>query len=300
MINSRPITYIYDDPSEPSPLTPAHFLIGKRLLSLPITRVSREDFTGSRPSLLKRYRHQQNLLNQFWNRWRKHYLLSLRSMNICPPSKVTCQFKVVDVVLIHDDLYPRNLWSMGKIIETYTGRDGCENMEIVSRAKWGARESKSNLTMVTPVPHIFLHHTAMRECNNFESCCQMMRTIQNFHMDDRGWDDIGYNFLIGGDGRVYMGRGWDRVGAHTYGFNRIAVAFSLMGDFSHKLPSELMLNATKSLIECAKNENHVISNYKLHGHRDAGCTECPGSAFYNLIKTWPHFEGGPIPGYKGN
>ncbi|GFR06637.1 integrase catalytic domain-containing protein [Trichonephila clavata] len=121
MINSRPI---YDDPSEPSPLTPAHFLIGKRLLSLPVTRVSREDLTGSRLSLLKRYRHQQNLLNQFWNRWRKHYLLSLRSMNICPPSKVTCQFKVDDVVLIHDDRFPRNLWSMGKIIETYTGRDG--------------------------------------------------------------------------------------------------------------------------------------------------------------------------------
>ncbi|GFR09295.1 peptidoglycan recognition protein 1 [Trichonephila clavata] len=173
--------------------------------------------------------------------------------------------------------------------------EGCENMEIVSRAEWGARESLSNETMVTPVPHLFIHHTAMSECNNFASCSQMMRTIQNFHIDDRGWDDIGYNFLIGGDGRVYMGRGWDRVGAHTYGFNRIAVAFSLMGDFSHKLPSELMLNATKSLIECAKNENHVISNYKLHGHRDAGCTECPGSAFYNLIKTWPHFVGGPIP-----
>ncbi|GFR15005.1 integrase catalytic domain-containing protein [Trichonephila clavata] len=94
------------------------------LLSTHVTRVSREDLTGSRLSLLKRYRHQQNLLNQFWNRWRKHYLLSLRSMNICPPSKVTCQFKVDDVVLIHDDRFPRNLWSMGKIIETYTGRDG--------------------------------------------------------------------------------------------------------------------------------------------------------------------------------
>ncbi|GFQ78409.1 hypothetical protein TNCT_695651, partial [Trichonephila clavata] len=28
-------------------------------------------------------------------------------MNICPPSKVTCQFKVDDVVLIHDDRFPR-------------------------------------------------------------------------------------------------------------------------------------------------------------------------------------------------
>ncbi|GBN79620.1 hypothetical protein AVEN_240820-1 [Araneus ventricosus] len=124
MINSRPITYIYDDPSEPSPLTPAHFLIGKRLLSLPVTRVSREELIGSRNSLIKRHKHQQNLLNHFWYRRRKHYLLSLRSMNICPPTNVSGKFKVNDVVLVHDDRYPRNMWTMGKIIETHPGRDG--------------------------------------------------------------------------------------------------------------------------------------------------------------------------------
>ncbi|XP_035226631.1 uncharacterized protein LOC118198964, partial [Stegodyphus dumicola] len=124
IINSRPITYVYNDPSEPSPLTPAHFLIGKRLLSLPVTRVCREDLIGSRHSLIKRYKHQQTLLNHFWNRWRKDYLLSLRSVNLCPPTKVSGQFNVNDVVLVHDDRLPRNLWTLGKIIETYPGRDG--------------------------------------------------------------------------------------------------------------------------------------------------------------------------------
>ncbi|GFR09540.1 integrase catalytic domain-containing protein [Trichonephila clavata] len=87
MINSRPITYIYDDPSEPSPLTPAHFLIVLESLEETLFAIS-------------------------------------KIYDICPPSKVTCQFKVDDVVLIHDNRFPRNLWSMGKIIETYTGRDG--------------------------------------------------------------------------------------------------------------------------------------------------------------------------------
>jgi N-acetylmuramoyl-L-alanine amidase len=31
--------------------------------------------------------------------------------------------------------------------------------------------------------------------------------------------DIGYNFLIGEDGNVYEGRGWDEVGDHTFGYN---------------------------------------------------------------------------------
>lgn len=34
----------------------------------------------------------------------------------------------------------------------------------------------------------------------------------------RGWDDIGYSFLVGQDGNVYEGRGWHHVGAHTQGY----------------------------------------------------------------------------------
>lgn len=34
-INSRPVTFVYNEPEEPQPLMPAHFLIGKRLSSLP-------------------------------------------------------------------------------------------------------------------------------------------------------------------------------------------------------------------------------------------------------------------------
>ncbi|XP_035227735.1 uncharacterized protein LOC118199947, partial [Stegodyphus dumicola] len=35
VLNSRPLNYVYNDPSEPFPLTPTHFLTGKRLTSLP-------------------------------------------------------------------------------------------------------------------------------------------------------------------------------------------------------------------------------------------------------------------------
>lgn len=36
--------------------------------------------------------------------------------------------------------------------------------------------------------------------------------VQNYHMDTKGWADIGYNFLVGEDGLAYEGRGWDRLG----------------------------------------------------------------------------------------
>ena len=49
-------------------------------------------------------------------------------------------------------------------------------------------------------------------------CC---RGIQDWHITGNGWCDIGYSFLVGGDGNVYEGRGWDEIGAHTGGFNSV-------------------------------------------------------------------------------
>ena len=72
------------------------------------------------------------------------------------------------------------------------------------------------------------------------------------------WCDIGYNFLIGGDGNVYMGRGWDRVGAHTPNYNALSVAFSLMGNFENFLPSSTMLSATEDLIACAVDRVSIL------------------------------------------
>ncbi|GBN16313.1 hypothetical protein AVEN_221889-1 [Araneus ventricosus] len=56
-------------------------------------------------------------------------------MNICPPTNVPGKFKVNDVVLVHDDRHPRNMWTMGKIIETHPGRDGSLTKEPIKKDK---------------------------------------------------------------------------------------------------------------------------------------------------------------------
>ena len=66
--------------------------------------------------------------------------------------------------------------------------------------------------MSTPVSRVFIHHGAgsLPPCTNQEACSSIWKGYQNYHMDSNGWDDIGYNWGVGEDGRVYEGRGWNR------------------------------------------------------------------------------------------
>ncbi len=39
------------------------------------------------------------------------------------------------------------------------------------------------------------------------------------------------SFIVGEDGNAYEGRGWNRVGAHTPGYNAIGLGFCIIGNF---------------------------------------------------------------------
>lgn len=77
----------------------------------------------------------------------------------------------------------------------------------------------------------------------------LVRNIQCFHIESRNWNDIAYNFLIGGDGNIYEGRGWGHVGGHTRGFNLKSIGISFVGCFMGETPPECSLAACKMLIK---------------------------------------------------
>ncbi|CAN7937003.1 unnamed protein product, partial [Ixodes hexagonus] len=170
----------------------------------------------------------------------------------------------------------------------------CAGVPFVTRDQWGANPSKNVEYHNVPngVAYVFYHHTEGDECFSFSTCAAIIRMWQRFHQFYRGWDDISYSFLIGGDGRVYEGRGWDRIGAHTLGYNNQSLAFAFIGDFSNHIPNRRMLIAAQRLIGCGIALGKIRPDYTLHGHRDANCRQCPGDAFYAFMRTClPHFGG---------
>lgn len=116
-----------------------------------------------------------------------------------------------------------------------------------------------------------------------------VRLIQMFHMESRQWDDIGYNFLVAGDGSAYFGRGWDYIGAHTLGYNRYSIGIAFIGTFNNEVPPQKQIEACQKLIKLGVQLGKISKDYKLFAHRQLSSTLSPGDKLYNIIKQWPHF-----------
>ncbi|XP_054708996.1 uncharacterized protein LOC129218696 [Uloborus diversus] len=122
VINGRPLTYVYDEINEPFPLTPSHFLIGKRPNFFPdIPSVAEPK--SNKKTLTKLLRYRDQILNHFWKRWRTEYLLELRSANRIVPIDTPTKFKIGDVVIVHEDKVPKHMWKIGVVKDLFFGRD---------------------------------------------------------------------------------------------------------------------------------------------------------------------------------
>ncbi|UJR37018.1 hypothetical protein I4U23_029725 [Adineta vaga] len=166
----------------------------------------------------------------------------------------------------------RNILSICLLLTiVVNGQSPCEQVPFVSRAEWGARPPN---------------------CYDDAACVERVKWIQDLHQNDREWVDIGYHFLVGENGKVYEGRGWDRQGAHAPGWNNDAFGICIIGDFRTESPNQKALDAVKLWIDCGVQQGHVKNEYYIITHRQSqrpGYTECPGNGTIDAIKPWPRY-----------
>ena len=70
---------------------------------------------------------------------------------------------------------------------------------------------------------IILHCSATREGQDIKA-----KTIKQWHKD-RGFDDIGYHYVIDLDGTIEKGRDESLVGAHCKGYNATSIGICYVG-----------------------------------------------------------------------
>ncbi|XP_072932995.1 uncharacterized protein [Epargyreus clarus] len=117
VLNSRPLCAVTEDPHGFDVLTPAHFLVGKSLLSVP-----EYDLTEVPNNRLKRYQLVQALHQRFWKKWSSQYLHSLQTRSKW--TKPGGSPKIGDLVLLKEENLPSLKWKLGRILELLPGKDG--------------------------------------------------------------------------------------------------------------------------------------------------------------------------------
>ncbi|KAL9694732.1 hypothetical protein quinque_014017 [Culex quinquefasciatus] len=182
-----------------------------------------------------------------------------------------------------DDLFVSNV---SKHIDTKV-------LRIIDRRTWLAQPALEFQPMESPVPYVVISHTATETADTQAGMVYMVRNIQCFHIESRRWHDIAYNFLVGNDGNVYEGRGWQRIGAHTHGYNSRGIGISFVGCFMNELPAKVAMEACKLLIERGVKDGYIQEDYKLVAHCQCSPTESPGRKLFEEVKTWPHWTADP-------
>lgn len=179
---------------------------------------------------------------------------------------------------------------------------------VTTRERWGAQESLRNgapTYALGGVRYAVVHHTAGGNDYSPSEAPAVVRGILSYHTEVLGWDDIGYNVLVDRYGKVYEGRagGFDAavVGAHAQGFNTGSVGVAVLGEFSTSPPPSAALDAVAGVLAWTFERHGVdpsggvlitsggsnrypvgerVPMSTIFGHRDAGRTMCPGSAYY--------------------
>ena len=103
VVNSRPLTYIYEDEVE-EVLTPSHLYCGRQLLDEQNNESSDEDITeiNTAENSAKRWRHMNKIIARFWRKWQKEYLINLRESHKMKISKKSLKINVGDAVIIFE------------------------------------------------------------------------------------------------------------------------------------------------------------------------------------------------------
>ncbi len=184
---------------------------------------------------------------------------------------------------------------------------------VQNRSAWdstGCRREGAE-TSYSSAKAIVIHHTA--GSNNYTQA-QVPGIIAGhclYHVNGRGWDDIGYNFLVDKFGTVWEGRTGSKTspvqGAHTGGFNSQTQGIAMMGNFDSVAPTDATITGLKVALNWLTGWHSIdptgsvtlvpgtgavgftpgqaITSLSIVGHGDLGSTSCPGGIFYATLAT---------------
>ncbi|XP_017085287.1 peptidoglycan-recognition protein LC isoform X4 [Drosophila eugracilis] len=166
-------------------------------------------------------------------------------------------------------------------------------LRFVERQQWLAQPPQKKIPdLEQPVKLIIVLPTNSDDCTTQAQCVFRVRLRQSFDIESVQEDDIVFNFLIGGDGNVYVGRGWDQVGAHMPGYNSKSLSLAYIGSFQTRKPSDKQLSVTRLLLERGVKLGKIAPNYRFTAASklEPSLTQYKADALYQSFSNWTHWS----------
>lgn len=121
---------------------------------------------------------------------------------------------------------------------------------------------------------IIIHCTATPEGRHHD-----VEDIRRWHVNGRGWSDIGYHFLVHIDGTVEYGRPLKKSGAHTLNENKNSIGICYVGGMSKDMKKAKDTRTKEQKDALVKLIKQLIYTYnkdmQIFGHRDFANKACP-------------------------
>ncbi|XP_070138612.1 uncharacterized protein [Drosophila bipectinata] len=140
IINSRPLTFVSLDSEDDAALTPNHLLLGSANGYKPLPEEGM--------NLKRRWNETQRFGDRFWQRWVKEYapVLTRRTKWFEKVPPIT----IGSIVVVVDELLPRNLWLKGRVTDAMIANDG-QVRRVTIKTQHGAIERPATKVAVLDV-----------------------------------------------------------------------------------------------------------------------------------------------------
>ncbi|RVU43588.1 hypothetical protein EA187_12235 [Lujinxingia sediminis] len=159
---------------------------------------------------------------------------------------------------------------------------------VIPRSEWGAINPGKICGSVVAPYRASIHHTYAPSGDGGDAAARV-RQMQSYHINTRGWCDIGYHFIVSQAGNIYQGRSRsDRPGAHVGNQNSGNVGISFIADFTTQTPSQTQLNAGARMLKWVHETHGVpMTRTAVKGHREwpGQSTSCPGGNMISSLET---------------
>ncbi|XP_072386962.1 peptidoglycan-recognition protein LE-like isoform X3 [Diabrotica undecimpunctata] len=158
---------------------------------------------------------------------------------------------------------------------------------VFCRHQWGGVPPKNPTPFTFPIELVVIKETGGRFCEIEEVCKELTLKIQTLHMTTMNYSDIGYNFLVGGDGNIYVGRGF---GVQNVNMRR-SIDIAIHGNFYFDQYYDYMQNVTKIILDTGVELGYLAQNYSLvcHNQTELGIVS-PGRNVYKVVSNWTDYH----------